>query len=96
MEERIQHTENEQNGMFYIEDADGIISELNYTKQDNGILVIDHTETEERGQGKGLASKLLKKSVEYARKNNLKIDPLCDFAQHEFQKHKEYQKLQAE
>ncbi|MGB8704558.1 MAG: GNAT family N-acetyltransferase [Gillisia sp.] len=96
MEDRIQHKESEKNGMFYIEDQDGIVAELNYTRQDNGIMVIDHTETEKRARGKGLAAKLLKKSVDFARAKNLKIDPLCDFAQQEFEKHEEYRELQAE
>jgi len=46
-------------------------------------------------EGKGLASLLLKRSVEYARENNYKINPLCPFAEVQFDEHKEYRDVLA-
>jgi uncharacterized protein len=90
MSDNIKHKENDRRGMFYMEDESGITSELTYTKQDNGVLVIDHTETRTELEGQGLASKLLERSVKYARENNYKIDPLCPFAEVQFERFKEY------
>jgi len=93
MSNKINHKETEGQGMFFMEDKDGIISELTYSLQDNGIMVIDHTETREAAKGKGLASKLVEKSVSYAKENDLMIDPICPFAEDQFNKNKEYQEV---
>lgn len=73
-----------------MEDDKGITSELTYSIQDNGILVIDHTETRQELEGKGLASKLVKRMVEFAREKEAKVDPLCPFAEVQFDQNKEY------
>lgn len=90
MSENIKHKESDRRGMFYMEDESGITSELTYTIQDNGVMVIDHTETRTALEGQGLASQLVKKIVNYARENNFKIDPLCPFAEVQFDLHKDY------
>lgn len=90
MSEQIKHKESDRRGMFYMEDDKGIISELTYTIQENGIMVIDHTETRRELEGQGLASKLVKKSVEFARENTMKVDPLCPFAEVQFDENKDY------
>jgi len=95
MSQSIKHKENQTNGMFYLEDDNGILSELTYIKKDNNILVIDHTETKKGEEGKGLASKLLDHTVNYAKENNFKIDPLCPFAEVKFDENEQYQKLKA-
>ncbi|MCF4102400.1 N-acetyltransferase [Gillisia sp. M10.2A] len=90
MSMEIKHKESNTRGMFYMEDDSGIISELTYSRQSNDIIIIDHTQTRTELEGKGLASRLLKKSVEFARENNLKIDPLCPFAEVKFDENKDY------
>lgn len=90
MSPEIKHKENANRGMIYMEDESGITSELTYTKKDNGILIIDHTQTRKELEGQGLASMLVKKSVEFARKNNYKIDPLCPFAEVQFDLNKDF------
>lgn len=96
MSDNIKHKESDRRGMFYLEDNSGITSELTYTLQDNGIMIIDHTETRPALEGKGLASKLVKKIVDHARENNFKIDPLCPFAEVQFDLHKDYRDVLAE
>lgn len=96
MSDEIKHKESDRRGMFYLEDQSGITSELTYSIQDNGVMIIDHTETRPELEGKGLASKLVKKSVDYARENNFKIDPLCPFAEVQFDLHKEYRDVLAQ
>lgn len=92
----IKHKESETRGMFYMEDKKGITSELTYYIQDNGIMVIDHTETRQELEGKGLATKLVKKSVEFARQQGLKIDPLCPFAEVQFDRNKDFQDVRVD
>lgn len=90
MEHEIKQKETEGKGMFYIEKNGDIVAELTYTMRDNNVMALDHSETEPSHTGEGLASSLVKHSVEHARKNNLMIDPLCDYAASQFKKHEEY------
>lgn len=91
MSHKINHKESEGKGKFYMEDETGITSELRYSKPENSLLIIDHTETRIDCKGKGLASKLVKKSVDYAREHHFKIVPGCSYAQAHFDRHKEYE-----
>lgn len=91
----IQQKETEGKGMFYIEKDDDIIAELTYTINDNNVMTLDHSETEPEYTGEGLASTLVKHSVEYAREKDLKIDPLCEYAAKQFERHEEYREVQA-
>lgn len=90
MGQEIKHKESTNRGMIYMEDESGITSELTYTRKENGILVIDHTQTRKVLEGRGLASMLVRHSVEFARKNNYKIDPLCPFAEVQFDLNKDF------
>ncbi|MDQ7917488.1 GNAT family N-acetyltransferase [Mesonia sp. MT50] len=95
MDQSIKHKENETNGIFYLEIENKIVSELTYIKKEPNILVIDRTETKKTEEGKGLASKLLEHTVNYAKENNYKIDPLCPFAEVKFDENEAYQKIKA-
>ena len=90
MSRQIKHKESDSKGKFYMEDEIGITSELRYSTSENGVLIIEHTETRIEFKGKGLASKLVKQSVEYVRENNLKIVPGCSYAKVNFERHEEY------
>ena len=94
MEPEILKKETGDQGMFYIEDNGKKVGEVIYFRKDNGVLVIDHTEVAPEMAGKGLASKLIKHTVEYARENNLKVNPVCGYAASQFERHKEYQEVQ--
>jgi len=95
MNKEIQQKETDGKGMFYIEKDSEIIAELTYTLNDNNIMTLDHTETDPKFTGEGLASGLVKHSVEYAREKNIKIDPLCRYAAAQFERHEEYRDVQA-
>ena len=90
----IQHKESDHRGYFIFKGERGIISELTYSKNDQ-ILTIDHTETKLPEEGKGLASKLVAHAVQYARDNNYKIEPLCPFAEVQFDRNPEYKDVRA-
>ncbi|HSP11312.1 MAG TPA: GNAT family N-acetyltransferase [Salegentibacter sp.] len=91
----IKHKETDNRGMFYLENEKGIFAELTYVRKNNDILTIDHTEVDEELEGKGFAGKLLKRAVEFAREENLKIDPLCPYAEVQFQRNESYQDVKA-
>lgn len=91
----IKHKENSRRGMFYIENDKGLIAELTYYKNANNVLTIDHTEVKREMENQGIGSSLVRESVKFARKHNLKIDPLCPFAEVQFEMNKSYEDVRA-
>lgn len=59
---------------------------MSYSIPGSDFIIIDHTEVEPEFNGKGVGKKLLYKIVEMAREKNLKILPLCPFANAMFKK----------
>ena len=50
-------------------------------------LIVAHTEVSEKAEGRGYAKKLLNAMVDHARKNNLKVIPLCPYVHAQFKRH---------
>ncbi len=85
----IQHNENETRGIFYIKKDGNTIAELTYSLKDK-VMVIDHTEVQPEHEGKGLGSKLVAESYDFAKNKDRKIDPLCPFAEVVFDRHEQW------
>ena len=60
---------------------------------DDNKMTIDHTEVNTGNEGKGFGKKLLFKAIEYARKNNLKIIPVCSFVKSVIEKTPEFKDI---
>ncbi len=86
----IQHKEDDNEGVFFIEENGELSAEMVYRKEP-GRLIIEHTEVDETLRGQNIGFQLVECGVEYARKNDLKIVPLCRFANAIIKKHKEFQ-----
>lgn len=82
----IQHETAETKGSFYIQRDGKRIAEMTYSKAGTERIIIDHTEVADEARGEGLGKKLVYEAVEYARKNDLNILPLCPFARSVFSK----------
>lgn len=63
---------------------------MTYSHAGSDKIIIDHTEVDESLKGQGIGYKLVEAAVSYARINNLKILPLCPFANSVFNKKAEY------
>lgn len=59
---------------------------MSYSIAGKDLIIIDHTEIEPEFNGKGIGKQLLLKTVEMARSKNIKIVPLCPFANAMFKK----------
>jgi uncharacterized protein len=75
----IQRQEHGTKGAFFIEENGEWVAEMTYNKTVDGQLIIDHTEINDALKGKGIGRELVTAGVEFARKNNLKIVPICPF-----------------
>lgn len=90
MEQNINHRENNTNGLFFIEKEHKIIAEMQYNFTDKNEITVNHTEVKPELKGKGVGTKLLDALAEYARKNNLKVIPLCPFVEVQFSRYQKY------
>lgn len=78
--------ENNHKGKFYILFEDQVAAEMTYTWAGRDKIIIDHTAVEESLKGKNAGKSLLLKLVEFARNSQLKVIPLCPFANSMFKK----------
>jgi predicted GNAT family acetyltransferase len=85
----IQQKQDGSKGSFYIEEDRITLAEMTYSMTGTDLMIIDHTEVSDALRGKNIGYQLVKTAVEFARKNNIKILPLCPFANSVFKKKKD-------
>jgi hypothetical protein len=73
-------------------ETDGQISVADYRERPD-TLVITHIGVPEALRGQGLASQLAQGIIDYARAENLKVQPLCPFMATYFDRHPEFAQL---
>jgi uncharacterized protein len=86
MEEVQLYLDEKNHGHFYISENDEQIAEMQIGITGNDLTVY-HTEVLPQYEGKGVAKKLLAAMVDYARKNQLKVIPLCPYVLAQFTRH---------
>ncbi|MEM2907644.1 MAG: GNAT family N-acetyltransferase [Candidatus Hadarchaeales archaeon] len=74
--------------MFLIRLAPGKYAYLKYHLEGE-TMHIDATFTPEEHRGRGLAERLTRAAIEYAREGGLKIVPNCSYAKRYFERHPE-------
>ena len=73
-------------GVFYYEENGARLAEMTFSKAGDKLIIIDHTEVSEKLRGMGAGNQLVTAAVTHARRNNIKILPLCPFAKSVFDK----------
>jgi uncharacterized protein len=74
--------------------VDGARALLTY-RRFPGSIVLLHTEVPQPFEGHGIAAKLSRSALDFARANRLQVVPLCPYVSSFIQKHPEYQDLVA-
>lgn len=87
----IKFEQTESKGAFFVEENGKRLANMSFSKAGDTTLIIDHTEVSDTLKGKNVGKQLVAAAVDYARKNNLKIIPLCPFTKAVIDKTKEYQ-----
>lgn len=72
---------------------DGDEAELTYTYPETEVMDLDHTYVPEDERNKGLADKLVKTALDFARSHNYKVVPSCPVVEAYIKRHKQYQDL---
>lgn len=79
--------------LFYIGDEEKPEAYLRISDEKDGHISIMSTFVDPKLRGEGVASKLTKEVIEYARENELKIIPVCSYAVTYFERHPEHEDL---
>lgn len=87
----IQHQFDGRKGSFYIEEGAKRFAEMVYVMAGPKKLIIEHTEVDDSLKGQGIGAKLLEALVDYVRKEEIKVLPLCPFAKATFKKRPDLQ-----
>lgn len=82
----IKQFNNDHKGYFIAYEDDKAAGKMTYTYAGEAGIIIDHTEVNPEFKGKNIGKMLVMNAVDYARKNNKKIIPLCPFTKSVFDK----------
>ena len=69
--------------------VEGYFSKLDYI-QDGKNFVITHVGVHPELRGQGVAGKIVEAGLDYARKNSLRVIPMCSYAAYYIRNHPEY------
>ena len=87
--EEIGHAVNGSRGVFFLERGGRRVAELTYTLS-AGTALVDHTYVDPPLRGGTIAPSLVEAAVRWARKENVKITPLCSYVRSVFARKTEY------
>jgi predicted GNAT family acetyltransferase len=76
---------------FEIE-AEGLLAVLEYVLRDNK-MIFTHTGVPRPLEAQGIASRLARAGLEYAREKQYRVVPACEFMEVYIRRHREYQDL---
>lgn len=77
-------------GYFVAKDGDKELGRMYYSWAGISHFVINHTEVHAEAKGTGAGKFMVEGAVKYARENNVKIVPVCAFANAMFKKHDDW------
>lgn len=87
----IKFEESGSKGSFFVDENGQRLANMSFSKAGDTTLIIDHTEVSDALRGKNVGKQLVAAAVDHARKNNLKIIPLCPFTKATIDRTKEFQ-----
>jgi predicted GNAT family acetyltransferase len=71
--------------------VDGIEAEMTYSRTNERLIIIDHTEVPAALRGRKVGERMVRQAVEDARRDGVAIIPLCPFAKAQIDRHPEWQ-----
>ena len=75
----------------YVAVVDGHEAEMTFSKAGAKTIIIDHTGVPDALRGQGVGEALVRRGVEDARADGVRIIPLCPFAKAQIERHPEWQ-----
>ena len=71
--------------------VDGVEAEMTYSRANDRLIIIDHTEVPAALRGRKVGERLVRQAIEDARREGFAIIPLCPFAKAQIDRHPEWQ-----
>ena len=71
---------------------EGQVAFVKYIREGNKLIILS-TSVPKELEGRGIAGALTKYTLEYAKENNLSIEPLCSYTSIYIERHPEYKDL---
>lgn len=84
------HVGEQDKGVIYLLLNNKQIGKITYKNISENIISANHTDVDYEHNGKGYAKKLVEELVDFARKNSLKIKPVCPYVVAVFKRNKEF------
>ncbi|WP_313373507.1 GNAT family N-acetyltransferase [Chishuiella sp.] len=88
-------TDDGKKGAFSAIDEGKKAGEMTYTWASDNKIIIDHTEVDEAYGGQGIGKKILINILDWVRKDNIKVFPLCPFVKAQFEKNEDFRDVLA-
>ncbi len=85
----IKLSESENKGRFFIEEEGKMLAQITWVKETEDHIILDHTFVDDLLRGQGIARQLFDKVIELAREREIKIQPVCSYAQKMFEQNPE-------
>jgi len=82
----IEHEEVEGRGAFFVAKQGIRLAEMTYSRTSEKLVIIDHTEVDDRLRGLGVGRKLLDATVAWARETGTKVIATCPYAKAQFER----------
>ena len=84
--------ENDEKAQQFRLHIEGQVALIEYSRSD-GTIIFSHTEVPPALEGRGIAARLAKAALEYARDQKLAVVPRCQYVASYIRKHPEFQPL---
>jgi len=81
----VNHLQSASGGEFVI----GRQAIMTYRNAGKGHIIVNHTRVARQFEGQGLAGRLYRAMVEFARERNLQVTPICSYVVRQFERHPE-------
>ena len=82
----IARAEEEGRGAFFVERQGIRLAEMTYSRVSDNLVIVDHTEVNDKLRGLGVGRKLLDALVSWARESHTKIIATCPYAKAQFER----------
>lgn len=84
------HEASSEGGTFFATFNGERVGEAPYTRQNAGLITIDHLYVDPKCRGRGIAGEMVRNAVDFARQNDLEIRPECPVARGIFERTADY------
>jgi predicted GNAT family acetyltransferase len=89
----VQHERSKTGGEFSLYDDSRRLGEMTWIEVSPGRVAFNHTWISPAARGENLGKVLVDKGAEFARDNDLKVDPTCPYVAHIFDRYDTYRDI---